>query len=178
MKHRISQLAQSGASDGDAIVWDGTLGEWVPGAASGGGGGAAVGAFVSRSTTQSFSNGTPAAVSFDTEVRDDGGCWTSGAATRLTVPTDQSGWYVIAGSVWMAGATGNGRRLFIRLNGTTEIAGSSVAAPGEHNDPRLNCSTPYYLTAADYVELIVDQNQGSAVNIQAGSGKFSMIRVA
>lgn len=171
MKIRPSQIQQAAADPGEALVWNGT--EWAPGTA---GSVTAVGAFVSRSTTQSFSNGTPAAVSFDTEVRDDGGCWTSGAATRLTAPS--TGWYVIAGSVWMAGSTSNGRRLYIRLNGSTEIAGSSVAAPGDHNDPRLSCSTPYYLSATDYVELIVDQNQGSAVNIQAGSGKFSMVKVA
>jgi hypothetical protein len=38
MKPRISQLDQSGAADGDVIVWDDTLGEWVPGAGGGAGG--------------------------------------------------------------------------------------------------------------------------------------------
>jgi hypothetical protein len=38
MKPRISQLAQSGASDGDVVTWDNTDGEWVPAAPTGGGG--------------------------------------------------------------------------------------------------------------------------------------------
>lgn len=37
MKSRISQLAQSGATDGQVITWDNTAGEWVPDTPAAGG---------------------------------------------------------------------------------------------------------------------------------------------
>jgi hypothetical protein len=36
---RLSQLAQSGAADGDVATWDDAGGEWIPAAGGGGGGG-------------------------------------------------------------------------------------------------------------------------------------------
>ena len=53
---------------------------------------------VSRSTTQSISTGgsdTP--ITFDTEEYDTDSYWTSGAATRLTIPVN--GYYLIGGKV-------------------------------------------------------------------------------
>lgn len=36
MKPRLSQIAQTGAADGDVATWDEAAGQWVPQAPSGG----------------------------------------------------------------------------------------------------------------------------------------------
>jgi hypothetical protein len=50
MKPRLSQLAQSGAADGDVATWDDTAGIWVPAAPTGGGGGSTVQAKFAKRT--------------------------------------------------------------------------------------------------------------------------------
>jgi hypothetical protein len=128
---------------------------------------AAYGAVVKRTTTQAVETATPTAISFDSEVRDDGGFYSSANPTRFTAIAD--GWYVFSSTCRWAGANSYGRRLYARLNGTTELSGTSVISDPDHNDPRQNVSGIYYLSENDYIEFMLDQNSGGTINIQANS---------
>lgn len=129
-----------------------------------------IAAHVTRSGTQTISTGTPTAVIFDTETRDDGGLWSGGAPTRLTAPS--TGWYAGGGFVFWDGVTGLGRRLLARLDGSTTLARASTIADANHNDPSLCVSWQYYMTAGQYVDLAVDQNSGGDVDVSAGAAAW------
>jgi hypothetical protein len=127
-----------------------------------------------RAATQSIPNNAYTAVSFDTEIRDDGSIWSSGSPTRFTAPVD--GWYVIAGSVSWSARTGYSRRLIILLDGSSWIGKSGVPAPSDYNDPAQSVAVVYYMTAGQYVEFAVLQNSGSSLNLAAYSiGSIGLI---
>ena len=112
----------------------------------GGGGGAVIAAHIRRMTSQSIAASTAVAISFDTEVRDNGDLWSAASPTRLTAPV--AGWYNITGGVHWAARTGNGRRVFIRKNGSTFLAYSSTVADSAHNDPFVSTTAIVYLDAS------------------------------
>lgn len=128
---------------------------------------AVIACHVSLSISQNTVSGTPVALGFDTETRDDGGCWSSGAATRFTAP--ETGWYAGGAFVHWGALNGVGRRLIARLNGTTTLSRASTVSATDHNDPSLCVSWQYYLAATEYVEFVLDQNSGSDLTIQAGA---------
>lgn len=113
---------------------------------------------------------TDTALQFNTERVDVGNMWTSGANTRLTVPTGGGGFYMIHGSnQWAASASGY-RALAIRLNGTTAIA--RVVVGGQNALQEQNVTALYQLAVGDYVELVVYQNTGGNLNVNS-SGNTS-----
>lgn len=122
---------------------------------------------VTRSTSQTFTTGSEAAISYDGAVRNDGGLWIAGSPTRFTAA--EAGWHGGGASVWWTASTGLGRRLIVRLGGSTLLARASTTAPADHNDPSLCVSWQYYLTAGQYVEYSCMQNQGGDVTIKAGA---------
>lgn len=115
----------------------------------------------------SIDHNTLTALTFNTERYDTASFHsTSSNTSRLTAPT--AGLYIIGGSAQFAvNATGR-RRVSIRLNGTTEIA---VQEPAVDADAAINwsaaLSTSYELAASDYVELLVFQTSGGALNVAA-----------
>lgn len=122
-------------------------------------------------------------LSFDTERRDDGGCFDSANPTRLTAPV--AGWYGISGSVSFAPVAQTGwRQLRHRLNGTLNIAvdiSPTVTAAANHT--RITVTTFWYMAAGDYVELLASQNNdtNTTVNIDkedAFSPEFSIVRIS
>jgi hypothetical protein len=129
--------------------------------------GTVVAAHASRSSTQSVATSTDVAISFDTETQDDGGLFTLAAPTRFTAPDE--GWYQGGGFIHWTGTTGSGRRLIVRLDGTTTLARAGVESPAGHNDPSLTVPWQYYLTAGQYVEYIARQTSGGTITVQAGA---------
>jgi hypothetical protein len=126
-----------------------------------------IGATVRRTTTQSVANNTLVAISFDTEDFDDGGVADLGTnATRLTVPTGEGGWYVVeAGCEFAADSTGS-RDIGLRVNGTNyktfkrdDAVGAASANSG------LETARIIKLAAGDYVEAMVRQQSGGALNL-------------
>lgn len=91
--------------------------------------------------------------------------WSVGAPTRLTVPTGMGGFYLIGGhNQWAANATGT-RALAVKLNNSKFIARSLVG--GQNVLQEQSITTAYQLAAGDYVELIVYQSSGGALNVNA-----------
>lgn len=121
------------------------------------------GARVQSLTDISIPNNIDTAVQFGNARYVNSGIWTIGSPTRLIAPV--TGVYNIqAGLKWDTGTTGV-RLVKILLNGTTVIAASDRAATT--GVFYKNLSTTYNLAALDYVELIVNQTQGSSLLIKA-----------
>lgn len=122
---------------------------------------------VSRSSALEIATATPTAITWDNEVRDDGGCWSSGDATKLVAPV--AGWYAISSWVWWKANNAGGRRLYILANGTTTVGRSSTASSAAMNDITNHVSAVYYLAASEYVQIMADQNSGGGLDVQAGA---------
>lgn len=82
----------------------------------------------------------------------------------MTAP--YKGRYYIGGSIeWAANATGV-RRVLIKLNGSTVIAG--LLTTGSAADTGfMTLSTFFELSKSDYVELYVRQDSGGNLNVNA-----------
>lgn len=112
----------------------------------------------------SIPNNTVTALTFNSERWDtDDFHSTVTNTSRLTVPV--AGLYYIHGHIQIA-AGANVASVQIRLNGATYIT--------RHSDPQsstaareMSVSTCYSLAASDYVELVVFQNSGGALNVNA-----------
>lgn len=125
---------------------------------------------VYNSSATSITSGTLTALTFDTERTDNDTIHSTSSNTgRLTCVT--AGRYVITGHVEFAAGAGTYRLVNIRLNGATVIASVRVP-PATSGVTRLSIATIYDLAAADYVELQVQHDVGSAINVNA-SGNYS-----
>jgi hypothetical protein len=138
-----------------------------------------IGARVARTTNQSIANATVTAITFDAERYDTANLWVVGQPTRLTAP--MAGWYAIgAHANHDANAVGI-RSLFLRLNGATFIGAWEVnAGAAAGRGTAMSVDTVYQLAASDYVEAIVFQTSGGALNIltlPAFSPEFWMHRL-
>lgn len=125
---------------------------------------------------QSIPNNANTALTFAAEDFDHGDLHsTSSNTSRLTAP--------LAG-LWVVGATaeygnnGTGRRgLYLRVNGTTTIAGQLQAAC---TFAAVSVVSVYRLAASDYVEALAYQDSGGALslNTNAWSSQLWMVRLA
>lgn len=118
-----------------------------------------------NNTTQSLTNATDTALTFNTESYNVGALHSTGTnPTRFTVPTGGDGLYFIKGTYVPAAASGDARA-FLRKNGTTALEGT--AQRGVLNasfQVTFQCATLVVLAATDYVELIAYQSSGGALN--------------
>ena len=135
---------------------------------------------VYKSSNQSIADVTEESLIFDGAERFDTDAIHDLATnpSRLTCKT--AGKYAIWAHLSIAyNATGY-RYAFIRLNGTTYIAGCSQGlVPGNPID--ISLTTLYDLAVNDYVEVRVYQNSGGALNVTANgnySPEFGMVRVS
>jgi len=123
----------------------------------------------SNATTSITTSGTPQVVTFDTEVWDFGGLHSTSVNTgRITVPSDAGGTYDIGGHVQFAANATGYRELQLRVNGTTTIATNRVMNLGAGDATRVTIHTSYLLAVGDYVELLVVQSSGGALNYSGG----------
>lgn len=130
-----------------------------------------VGARVSKSSDQTISNTTDTAVIFDTEVHDYGACWISSTGTRLTAPI--KGVYSIGGNVqFAAGGAATTRQVYVRVNGDSNKRACWEYVQGTNALERIGCSTNYELDEGDYIELMVYQNSGGNLDINANNEAF------
>lgn len=131
---------------------------------------------LTHNTTQSIANNTNTAVTFNTESSDPLGLHSTGTnPTRVTIPTGETGYYLLTG--WLdfaANATGQ-RGIQLYLNAGLLLQQRLDAAAA--GDTYLTIAFVYALAAGDYVELGAFQTSGGALNVQSGP-LFSVIRIA
>jgi hypothetical protein len=118
---------------------------------------------LTHSTTQSIPDSVNTAVTFNTEGSDtDNGHSTVTNASRYTVQTAGT-WSIDTCSPWVANATGK-RELFIRSNGASDFASSAIVASASVRHA-LQVSDKIALSVGDYVEAVVWQSSGVALNL-------------
>jgi hypothetical protein len=119
---------------------------------------------ITQGVSQSFANGTPAAITYDAQQLDTyGGHSNSVNNSRYTAQV--SGWYYCkAGVVFAANATGN-RTIQLYKNGTAyTYSWNAGLAAGTFNDPGIETSALIQLSVGDYVEAWATQNSGGALS--------------
>ncbi len=130
------------------------------------------------SANQSIPNSTATAVTWDTETWDtDSYHSTSSNTSRLVIPA--TGKYAIWAIMnWDASGTGY-RYGYFRKNGSTVLAYPALApAVAGGVGTIINGYFEESFTASDYIELLVVQNSGGALNLSGGAlaGSFFAIR--
>ena len=170
-----------GSAAGSGFLWaaeDGTLWfRWTPDGVTitdsqVGSGSSSVtfqGARVYRTAAQSISDSTDTAVTFptasssepyDTDTFHDGASNTS----RMTIPEDGK-YHIDAGVEWQSNATGV-RAMWLAKNGAaTEYAKDRELNPTAGAQAHTQLSTDLDLVAGDYLEVMVRQNSGGALNV-------------
>lgn len=126
---------------------------------------------VKRASAQSISNTTWTAVSWDTELWDTDSMWSSTPnPTRLTIGT--TGLYCVNANVTFTNtASGIGRIVGIRTNGTTVNAVQYQYQLGVGFLAVNHVQAILDLTATDYLEVIVYQDSGGALNLNADASE-------
>jgi hypothetical protein len=113
-------------------------------------------------------SGVAQALTFDTEVEDTGAMHSTSVNTsRITIPTGGNGWYRMGGCVRFAANSTGFREVKIQANGSVDLVIQRVPNSGGTDDCRVAVHTEYPLVAGDYIELVVAQNSGGALNALA-----------
>jgi hypothetical protein len=123
---------------------------------------------VTNSVAQTTSNATRLALTFDTESFDtDAFHSTSSNTSRMTIPAGKAGKYLVtAGTTFATNANGN-RETYIFLNGAIY---SSVFQPGTSvGSTSISISDTLNLAVGDYVEIRVEQDSGSSVDVRGNN---------
>ncbi|HEX2174158.1 MAG TPA: hypothetical protein VHL09_17125 [Dehalococcoidia bacterium] len=135
---------------------------------------------VYHTAAQAIPNTTSTALAFDSE-RLDTDTIHDPATNNSRLTRQTPGLYLITGHVnWAANGSGN-CCLSIRLNGATVIASQVSPNIGAVNSHDQAIATLYPLAQGDYLELIVYQTSGGALDIQAAgnfSPEFAMTRLS
>ncbi|MDR7420026.1 MAG: hypothetical protein QN178_14070 [Armatimonadota bacterium] len=121
------------------------------------------------------------AVPFEAAEEDPLGFWNSGQPTRLTVPTGRDGVYLIAGQASWAPSTTGRKAGWLFVNGVrvgiTEVNGDDGGLGLSFTVVRFK-----RLSAGDYVELVVRQDSGAALNLLGTSTaeytRLELVRIA
>lgn len=137
-----------------------------------------IGCYVYRSTQQLIPNATVTPLSWDAEVVDIGGCWSSAYPDRLVAPV--AGYYM-AGGGWTRSAAEN-------PNASRHWAGILVYNSGgvlrgyyatsevhtvANNPVGVSVTTGmFFLNPGDYVQVCVYQNSGAGRYAEAGSPTY------
>lgn len=133
---------------------------------------------IAHSTTQSIANSTDTVVAFNTDDLDSAALHdTATNNSRITIPTGQGGLWLFTGYVEFAASATGQRKLALRVDGATVVAQQLVDAAAAGVTTGLNVALLAVRTASQYVELVVNQNSGGALNLSA-SPRFMAVRVA
>jgi len=128
---------------------------------------------VYNSNTQSINDNSFTAITFDSEDHDTGAMHSTATNTsRLTVPANAGGAYLVCGGTRFA-ANGTGTRVVrIVKNGATQVS-TGTAVPGNASvDVVIATSCLVVLAAGDYVELQAYQNSGGALAVGSGTSRY------
>jgi hypothetical protein len=127
------------------------------------------GVFVRQSAaTTSIANNTNTTVLFDTEEFDtDAYHSTSTNTGRITIPAGKAGKYAINSSFFIQEAANGGRVLNIYKNGS--VYARSQMPPDSVSQIAVTLNLVMDLAVSDYIEVVVFQNSGGALNLYGGS---------
>jgi len=124
-----------------------------------------INARIENSANESIPNNAASVITFDTAIFNHGPMYAAGSPSKLTAPV--AGLYHIYGEVeFPLVATGAYLEVFIRLNGVTYIGCNAVPAQTNSVDV-IPVVALYHMNATDYVELVVIQTSGGALNVNA-----------
>ena len=141
--------------------------------------GAGIAARVHNSGNVAIANNTNTALTFDSERFDTDSIHSTSSNTGRLTATVAGKYFITALVRWAANVTGR-RTVFLRLNGSTDIAhiAADAATGGVNTIQEVSCL--YELAKGDYVEVVVNQNSGGALNVEAASNyspEFMMSRI-
>lgn len=145
-----------------------------------------LGALVTR-TTQNCVNNTLTKISWNVESRDDGGFWSGGDPTKITVPSGADGIYVILASgdfdrsnYGASAATASDfAELLVRPNGGSVTARDRKFGQTERNDIiGLSVGTMLRLAPTAYIEIEARQNNGEGDTVPITNAQVAMYRIA
>lgn len=161
----VSNL-NSGTGASSSTYWRGD-GSWST--PSGGGGGAFAGVRAYRSANNAISTSTDTVLPFDSETFDTNAYHdTSTNNSRLTVPTGAGGYYLVTARVTWQNSSSGQRVLKVRKNGSTVTSAIIEGNPGTTNMTQQTLTDVVSLSAADYLEVVVNQNSGGNLDVTTG----------
>ena len=145
-------------STGQVLTVAGGIPSWAAPAAAG-----FVGVRATKSTSQSISNTTNTAVTFDTETYDTNSIHdVSTNNTRFTVPSGKAGyWGIIFNGSYNSG--NGGSQVKIQKNGTSLMESEDALTSGIYTQNRIQGI--FDLAVADYIEIKVFQYTGSTITL-------------
>lgn len=125
------------------------------------------GCALSRSADQTITTGTNTAMTFDTEIFDtDSYHSTSVNTSRITIPAGKAGKFLLLGYTQYAGNTTGYRQTQFKKNGSAIAQNLSSYTLSGALSTNIEISLVVDLAVADYVELFVQQNSGSNLDVQ------------
>lgn len=129
-----------------------------------------VGCSVYKNATQSLSNATQTAVTWQVEDFDtDGFHSTVSNTSRMTVPTGKDGKYLITVSIGYAFNASGRRAINFYKNGSSYKSLFQVPPLGGSGSTVLTASCVLSLVATDYVEIYAYQDSGGSLNLNGAS---------
>ena len=152
-------------TNGQTLVADSTASTGLKWATPSSGAATAAGCYIYKSTSQSISNNTATALTFDAESFDtDAYHSTSSNTSRITIPTGKGGKYQVNTTILFANSTTGVRRLEIWVNGAL-YQQDSIAVSSSDGRIFMTLASVLSLAAADYIEIYVFQSSGGALNV-------------
>lgn len=121
-----------------------------------------------RTAVQSINSGSDVAIAFTGAESYDVGPMHAASATTLVVPAGGGGVYMTTGFFRMDASVATRILGFLRVNGSTDIA-LEVQTPPTTTGAAITLSALINLVPTNTVELIANQNSGSAVNVTFAS---------
>ena len=120
---------------------------------------------VYNSANISIPNNTLTALTFDSERVDTDTMHSTVTNTgRITMTT--AGWYDVGASIQWPAAAAGARAVYLRVNGTNYIAATRLDNAAQVD---MEVSTSWQFAAGDYIEVIVFQVSGGALNVIAAA---------
>ena len=169
----LSDVAISSLTDGDALVYDNSIGRWVNSAPSGGA--SPIYANAQRQATQSISAGSWVAVSFDTEGADSGSMFSLSNPTYIEIPSN--GIYTVSAFVpWLTSTTVTSNRGIAICKNSAPATGnlSGVWEASSGQSTAQSCSWTGTLAAGDKIYLYVFTVGADDIRVSTGFGACSL----
>jgi hypothetical protein len=131
---------------------------------------------VYRTTTLSLSDNTDTVVGMDAESFDYSTAFHDNVTnnSRITIPSGLGGRYLCMAQANFAANATNRRVTNLRKSGASAV--SLTVLPGIGGSPNRHLTaTVADLAAADYLELVVNQNSGGSLNLNGGENESWML---